>query len=211
MGHQQNRTLVVVPMKEPRDSKTRLSNALSKVQRFSLARHLFTETLRTLSGCRELVAFDLAVITGSDMSQGIAVSIGVTVIEEEEKRGLSAAGAQAAAWACTRGYERLAIIPGDLASPDPDDLVAFLESEADVTVCPSIDNGTNALLLSPPDAIPFCYGLNSATRHMEAAEHAGLEAVLMALPSLKLDIDTAADLDQAVRNSIGLERVICTA
>ncbi len=211
MSHQQYKTLVVVPMKDPRESKSRLSNKLNRFQRYGLARHLFLQTLKVLDSCREKIAFDLAVVTGSDMSRDIASSIGVDVIDEVGKQGLSAAGTQAAEWACTRGYERLAIIPADLASPDPEDLVAFLGSTAAVTICPSMDNGTNALLLSPPDAIPFCYGLNSAARHADAAEDAGLEVVLMALPSLKLDIDTAADLEQAARDSLGLEKVICTA
>ena len=54
--------------------------------------------------------------------------------------------------------------------------------------------GTNALLLSPPDAIAPSFGPGSRARHEEAARAAGVAVALEEPPSLVLDVDTPEDL-----------------
>jgi 2-phospho-L-lactate guanylyltransferase len=53
--------------------------------------------------------------------------------------------------------------------------------------------GTNALLLSPPDVIEFCFGGDSKDAHVEAARSAGARVELLDGP-LAVDIDTPEDL-----------------
>jgi 2-phospho-L-lactate guanylyltransferase len=54
--------------------------------------------------------------------------------------------------------------------------------------------GTNALLLTPPDALAPAFGPDSCARHLSAAESRGISHVLADVPSLALDIDTPEDL-----------------
>lgn len=187
------RTLITVPMKAPERSKTRLADRLSQPERTRLARHLFRNTLSTLSQIAEV---DLAIVTASQEAALLARSQGAQVIMDQDQ-GLNAALDTAAHWAEANGYDRLCILPADLAAPDPQDIAALLASDADVTLCPAADRGTNALLLSPPRAIPFCYGPASADRHRAAACSAGLRVSVRSLSSLTHDIDTEAGLDHA--------------
>ncbi len=103
------------------------------------------------------------------------------------------------------------MIPADLAAPDPADLARLLCYGHDrnrAIICPATDLGTNALLVSPPTAIPFLYGPNSAIRHLRAAEQAGLNPILLRLDSLQFDIDTAASLERAMRDVPDLPRML---
>jgi 2-phospho-L-lactate guanylyltransferase len=54
--------------------------------------------------------------------------------------------------------------------------------------------GTNALLLSPPNAILPAFGEGSRDRHVEAARQAGVPFGIEELPSIELDLDTPADV-----------------
>ena len=53
--------------------------------------------------------------------------------------------------------------------------------------------GTNALLVSPPDAIAVAFGSGSRAAHLAAAEAAGATSVELDGP-LGLDVDTPDDL-----------------
>ena len=54
--------------------------------------------------------------------------------------------------------------------------------------------GTNALLLSPPDAIEPSFGPGSCDRHAQAARAAGVACAVERVPTLALDVDTGQDL-----------------
>ena len=55
--------------------------------------------------------------------------------------------------------------------------------------------GTNALLLTPPDVIAFDYGVGSFIRHCERARIAGAHLEVFEADSLALDLDLPEDLD----------------
>ncbi|MEM7438963.1 MAG: 2-phospho-L-lactate guanylyltransferase [Pseudomonadota bacterium] len=188
-------TMIVVPMKDPSLSKSRLRERLDAGQRERLARLMLHKTLDLLS---QLDGVEMAVVTGSDEAATIARTHGVRVIFEPAGCGsLSAALEHAASIAQAEGYKRLCVLPADLAAPKLDDLHALLACQVSVAVCPAADYGTNALLLKPPRAVRFRYGPQSARLHMEEAEKVGLHAVWMPLDSLSLDVDTSACLDEA--------------
>ncbi len=62
--------------------------------------------------------------------------------------------------------------------------------------------GTNALLLSPPNAIAPAFGPGSFERHRRLALAAGLRVIVAGPPSLVLDVDTREDL-AALREILG--------
>ena len=59
--------------------------------------------------------------------------------------------------------------------------------------------GTNALLLSPPDAIAPSFGPGSFERHAQAARAGGLAYGVAQVPGLVLDVDTPDDLAELTR------------
>ena len=63
-----------------------------------------------------------------------------------------------------------------------------------VQLAPSADGGTAALLRRPADAIAPHFGADSAKRHREAADRAGVGYHEVALRSLAIDLDAAADI-----------------
>jgi 2-phospho-L-lactate guanylyltransferase len=102
-------------------------------------------------------------------------------------------------WALDHGFDRALLVPGDTPLLDPvelDDLLARAErrSLGLVLVPDRHGTGTNALLLSPPEAIAPSFGPGSRARHEEAARAAGLGFALEEPPSLVLDVDTPEDL-----------------
>jgi 2-phospho-L-lactate guanylyltransferase len=92
---------------------------------------------------------------------------------------------------------RLLMIAGDLpllTSSALDRLIAAAP-ERGVVLAPDRQSvGTNALLCSPPDVIPPCFGPNSFRRHVELAERAGVPVSVVDAPTLTFDVDVPEDL-----------------
>ena len=78
-----------------------------------------------------------------------------------------------------RGATRVLLVPGDCPALDPAELDELLEdaegvATPDVVVVPDRHgDGTNALLLTPPDAIQPAFGPGSRERHERLAQEAG--------------------------------------
>jgi len=88
-----------------------------------------------------------------------------------------------------------------LHSQDIDGLLA--EAGEGLCVCPAgRDGGTNALVITPPAAIQFRFGEESARHHLEAGEGAGLISKEIELNAFSHDIDTPADLLWFCRQAI---------
>jgi 2-phospho-L-lactate guanylyltransferase len=91
------------------------------------------------------------------------------------------------------------LVPGDTPLVDPGEVAVLLRrahaEELSVVVVPDRHGeGTNALLLSPPDAIDPSFGPGSRMRHVAGARAAGVTCAVEYLPTLTLDVDTPADL-----------------
>ena len=196
--------LIVVPMKEPSAAKTRLCTVLSAVNRSFLARALFSSTLDLLGDLKAGdggKSFDFAVVTRSAEIKRKAAEKGAFVIAETPSGSLCQALQTAADWALEKRYRAICVLPADLVAPDPSEIAALLDqarSDPCVILCPASDYGTNALLMSPPNAIPFHYGKRSFFKHYQAAEKRGIQPVVMPMASLRHDVDTASDLDYLI-------------
>ncbi len=93
------------------------------------------------------------------------------------------------------------MIPADIAELDHlefERLLTAYRPVPSVLLCPADDLGTNALLTTPPNVIPFLYGIDSSLAHQQAAQERGIVCQVMNLPALALDIDTPDDLDLLV-------------
>ncbi len=178
--------LFVIPMKDPALAKSRLSEVLTDAVRARLAMALFRRTLGFLAEAQPDV--DVLVVSESEVIK--AETTGYFL--RQTGSGLNEAVTEGAAWAAVRGYAAICVLPADLADPSAEDLARLLALGAGVSIAPAHDGGTNALLVSPPDAISFCYGKGSFLAHQRAA--AGQPCTIMPLESFRYDIDTSADL-----------------
>lgn len=206
------RRLIVVPVKDPSQSKTRLAPELKPQQREALARELFERTLAILNRAKKAIGaehIDLAVVTSSAEMTDLARQKAVQTIREPVPASLNGALQHAAVWAVDHGYHSMCVLPADLARPDLLELKQLLTyplAADEVVLCPADDLGTNALLLNLPHQIGFQYGSRSFLQHFNAAEQCGLKPILLPLSSLKYDVDTSQDLASLLAQTPELSR-----
>ncbi len=188
--------LIVIPVKAFSLAKSRLGQRLSPDRRSALARRLCERTLRFLA--QSFPDHDRLVVTASPMIARLARRYGAKVLEEPAAEGLSVAAQRAAEWASQQGYAAQLLIPADIVQLDEAEIRRLLgarEAGDCAVICPASDGGTNALLTSPPDALPFHFGPRSARAHREASLARGLPCRVLELAHLRFDLDTPKDLN----------------
>jgi 2-phospho-L-lactate guanylyltransferase len=191
------RTIAVLPIKSFGAAKQRLATALRGGSRNLLAQAMFFDVLASLRRARRLEA--IAVVTDDHEIEAILRGDPVTVLRDDARAGQSAATRIGIEHAASAGFERVLLVPGDTPLVDPPAIDDLLErsraQELDVVIVPDRHGeGTNALLMTPPDALDPSFGPGSLSRHLEAARDAELEHRVEDLESLVTDVDTPEDL-----------------
>jgi len=188
---------VIVPVKPFRRAKSRLSPVMSKPVRAALARALLSRTLDTLVSCNLHRA--TCVVSRDITALDLARRRGAMALAESES-GLNAALNQAREWASAHGAQAVLVLPADLPLLTPADISAMLdlgrESRSVVIAPDTRGEGTNALLMRPPDALHFAFGPQSFYEHCAQAETGQLALHIYYSPTLALDLDTPADWKQ---------------
>ena len=187
--------LAILPIKSFEEAKQRLGDALDKPTRRALAEAMFTDVLLALRRCERVDT--LLVVTSDSGAERIAAGYGAVVLRDDEL-GHNQAAALGVRRALELGAERALLVPGDCPLLDPGELEGLIErkmpSRSAVIVPDRHTTGTNALLLSPPDALQPAFGPGSRERHEALARAAGLPSETVAVSSLALDVDTPEDL-----------------
>src|SRR6476469_2328366 len=122
--------------------------------------------LDVLAALRRVKALEQIVIVASEPAVEFATDDRVVVIEDIAKDGQSPAASAGIRTAVAAGIERVLLVPGDVPLLVPEELDALLEGAADehtqVVIVPDRhQEGTNALVLCPPDAIEPSFGPGS--------------------------------------------------
>jgi 2-phospho-L-lactate guanylyltransferase len=116
----------------------------------------------------------------------------------QESRGLNPALEEGRRRALELGASTLLVLPADLPLLDAGDVLAVLQETGDgpsAVISPDgMRSGTNALLMQPPDVLPFAFGADSFEAHVGAARRRDLEVRICERPHLAFDLDTAGDL-----------------
>ena len=189
------RTIAILPVKSFGTAKQRLADVLGDGARKALAQAMFSDVLATLRHVPELD--EIAVVTADRAAESAAAGEGVTVLHDSAQAGQSAAALIGISHALATGYERVLLVPGDTPLLQPHEVAALLDGAAGVViVADRHGTGTNALVLSPPDAIEPAFGPGSFALHAAAAEAGQLPHRADEVPGLALDVDTSADLTQ---------------
>lgn len=190
-------TYAILPVKPLRQAKSRLARALKAPTRAALVRAIFSRTLDVLAQV-ERITHTVVVSRDLTILELARQRANVTALAEAEA-GLNSAITQGAAWAHRRGADAIISVPVDLPLLTAADLDAMLDLMLDAERCLIIapdrrDDGTNVLLVRPPNAIRFAYGAASFNAHRAQAAAAGLRVHVYRSPSTGLDLDVPDDL-----------------
>jgi 2-phospho-L-lactate/phosphoenolpyruvate guanylyltransferase len=198
------RTAAVLPVKSFARAKQRLNEAIAGGDRRELAEAMVADVLAALAAVPEID--EVVVVTAEPLAARAAERAGAAVVEDPEERGQSAAASRGIDTALARGAQRALLVPGDCPAVDPHEvsrLLAGAPAEPSVVIVPDRHgSGTNALLLTPPEAVGPSFGTGSFARHAAQAAAAGATVKVCDLPSLGLDVDTPDDL-AALRTALG--------
>lgn len=185
----------VLPVKRLGAAKQRLAGGIDAERRRELAGAMVADVLEAIGGARAIDR--VIVVSGDPVAQELASEAGAEVVPDPEDAGHVEAALAGIARAEVEGAEQVVLLAGDCPLLDPRELDRLLTGVPDryVGIVPDRHGtGTNALLLSPPDAIVPAFGEGSKVRHVEAARAAGIPFALENLPSIELDLDTPADV-----------------
>jgi 2-phospho-L-lactate guanylyltransferase len=184
----------LLPVKDPRRAKQRLAALLSPAEREELARLMYRHVLAALTAARNLDR--VVVVTSDSQAAAEARAAGADVFLESDQASHSASADAAARRAMAAGARTVLLAPIDVplvTTVEFEELAA--QARSGVTIVPSADGtGTNALVRTPPDAIPSRFGPGSFQAHMAEACARGIEARVASPPGLVFDVDTPEDL-----------------
>jgi 2-phospho-L-lactate guanylyltransferase len=194
----------VLPVKRFDAAKQRLATGIDEERRRELAGAMVADVLEAIGNARTVER--LIVVTGDPIAQELAAEAGAEIVPDPEDAGHVVAAQAGIARAEVEGAERVVLLAGDCPLLDPRELDRLLTGVPGryVGIVPDRHGtGTNALVLSPPDAIAPSFGEGSKARHVEAAREAGIPFGIEELPSMELDLDTPADVIALTRELAG--------
>lgn len=182
-------TTIVVLARGPRTAKTRLRGALDRAARERLA----TAMLDDVVAAAAATGWPVLVVTDARSVAGRARRLGARTMVVPA-HGTRDAARRGVARAERDGADAVLLLSADLPFARTADLgrIAAAGRTSEIVIVPDrARSGTNALYLRPPSRIAPRFGNNSFAAHRRAAGRAGR---VLAIGSLGLDVDTAADL-----------------
>jgi 2-phospho-L-lactate guanylyltransferase len=189
------RTFAILPIKSFGEAKQRLAQEVTASTRRVLAEAMFSDVLVALK--RTPSVDGILVVSADHNAQRIAGGYGATIVEDADD-GHNVAASNGVSEALRSGAERVLLVPGDCPMVDPDELEQLLSrpvEEPSALIVPDRHGaGTNALVLTPPEALAPAFGPGSCQRHFADAQKAGAIPEVVQVRTLALDVDTPEDL-----------------
>jgi len=195
--------VAVVPVGSLEGAKSRLGEVLDAEERRDLVARMLA---RTVGAALATPGIAETIVISPDLDALAIAAAGGARTMRQRTQGLNQALAVARDDALAAGATALLVLPIDLplvtsaalaaliAVLDDPGTIAGGERGAMVALVPDRHGrGTNALLLRPPDAVPFAFGGDSRDAHAGAAAVAGARFVEIESP-LSIDLDTPDDL-----------------
>jgi len=213
------RIVALVPVRGLEGAKARLGEALDAEERRALVERLLARTVAAAAATEALA--EVVVVSADPEVLALASTLGARGVAQEGgglNEGLDSGRASAVA----AGADAVLVVPGDLpavtaaelgriverarahvASPEAAGTAGGSPARALVVlVTDRAGSGTNILLVGPPDAIAFRFGVGSRAAHAAAAHAAGAVYLEITGP-LDLDLDTPDDLLAAESAGLG--------
>jgi 2-phospho-L-lactate guanylyltransferase len=186
----------VVPVKDTSAAKQRLASAMPPPLRQELMLAMLEDVLAALADAPGLAGRLL--VTTDPAAQRLATRYGVAWLTDGAGDGHTGAVAAAARHLAANGAAGMLTVPGDIPLVTVAEIARLLDAHRPApafTIAPSHDElGSNAIIVSPPEAVPLRFGDNSFFPHLAAAEARGITPTVLPLPGIALDIDNPGDL-----------------
>jgi 2-phospho-L-lactate guanylyltransferase len=189
-------TFAIIPVKPLAHAKSRLARALKAPTRAALVRSIFSRTLDVIT---QVERIDGVIVVSRDLTilELARQRNAITLMESDS--GLNPAITQAAYWAARHHARSVIVVPVDLPLITASDLDRMIDRAAEercLVIAPDRpEEGTNVLLVRPPDAIHFSYGPTSFNAHRAQASAQGLIVHEYRSPTTAFDIDVPDDLE----------------
>ena len=189
----------IVPIKRFDQAKQRLASVLSAPERKALMLAMARDVLSALSRCQRLSG--ILLVSRAQEAGALAEAFGLRQFAESAAAKLPDALNEARDHAVANlGARSIFIVHADAPLIDPAETDRIIAAHRGVTLLPdSMRIGTNGLICTPPDAIPFVFDGKSFNAHADHARQAGFGLQVVDGSGLALDIDTPADLAQLLR------------
>lgn len=187
----------IVPVKPLRRGKSRLSTILSEKERNQLNQHLFSHTIEVLKNVDAIS--DILVVSRDTQVLTHSREMGVRTVTENGAPELNNALLRASLFSKAFSTEGVLIVPADLPLLTSEDIIHFLDQRTQppmIVITPDRrGQGTNMLLIDPPDLIKFSFGENSFHRHCSLAESLGAKVIVHESERIALDLDVPEDYE----------------
>lgn len=206
--------VAILPVKDLVDAKQRLAPALDAPARRALFEAMLEDVLEALAGCERLAG--ICVVTRDPHAERLAARYAARVLREQQNQGQTEAVSLAARTLAGEGISAMLAVPADIPTVNARELETLIAAHTGgraVTIGPARDKlGSNAMLVSPPDVMPFRFGDNSFYPHVERARSLGIEPTIIEQPGIGLDVDTPEDLVELARRPLQsrAQRVLAT-
>ncbi len=190
----------VIPFKQVQKAKQRLSSILSTEERRILSLKMLEDVL---AAAKTSGVFDKTVVA-TNCKEGFLVAdkMGALHFETFIDSGLNSAAKKAANWLSLQGIKTMCLFPADIplvSESEFQQIAIDHASHQGLTIVPSHDfKGTNCMLLSPPNILPFCFGMNSYAEHIRQGIKLNLSCQSKHFHGIALDIDNPNDLKTLV-------------
>jgi len=165
---------------------------------------MLEDVFDALAACADLAG--IAVVTVEPVAQALAVRIGARVLSEGARDGHTSAVSAATMLLAAERRAGMLTLPGDIPGVTPAEIAILLARHAPApafTIAPAHDRrGSNAILCSPPDAVPLAFGDDSFLPHLAAARGRGIVPEIVELAGIGMDIDAPGDLTLAAARGL---------
>ncbi len=185
----------LIPVKALGEAKSRLARHLTLIQRKNLVLDMLHHVIYVLHQSNKLE--QITVVSPDTQVLEYAQTWGARALVEELP-GHNAALHVATLQEQEASTTALLTIAADLPLLQSSDICALIERSRryPVVLAASRDGtGTNAILVRPPLALPYLFGVNSLQRYVQAAKEWQLDSNICNSNGLALDIDTIDDLN----------------
>lgn len=183
-----SRTRIIIPVKELGKAKATFAEILSD----ELRRELVLSMLEDMLNAIQRVETVEAVVVAPDKEvENFAKNLKTDVVLEPGV-GLNRALEMAIGESIDLNFSQILILPADLPLIEPEDINSILDlvsGDRAVVITPSKENGTNALLVKPPDLMNLQFGGESFPDHVEEARSRGVKPRIYRSENIERDID----------------------
>jgi 2-phospho-L-lactate/phosphoenolpyruvate guanylyltransferase len=191
--------MILVPVKDLKSAKQRLSAVLDQPARTQLAQAMLEDVLETLASWSNRP--EVALVTRDPFALMQASRFDFQVIADHANTGETDAIAMATHICEMRRIHSTLVIPADvplLAVEELQQICDAAPAEGAVLVPAADGRGTNAAFRRPPGLFPLRFGDDSFQPHLAAAKATGMPCVVLNLAGIGVDVDNPADLKQLI-------------